>query len=157
MARILLIRAIAPRVRRTKSHRLPMSTVISFIDAINHGDVERLAGLMAEDYAVVFDEQPQVGRANGIEGWRGYATAYPDYVIHPHRLAVQGDTVAVLGHTTGSHLGLPDADEEKLTLIWLGVVTDGLIRRWVLHRRRAGEPRETWPGFSGPISSACVR
>ena len=115
------------------SSRPPIATVISFIDAINQGDVERLAALMAEDYAlVVFDEPPQVGRANGIEGWRGYATASPEYVIHPRRLAAQGDTVAVLGHTTGSHLGLPDAEEEQTTLIWLGVVSDGLVTRWVL-------------------------
>jgi hypothetical protein len=59
-------------------------------------------------------------------------------------MAEVGDVVAVLGHTTGSHLGLPDDEESKLTLIWLGEVVDGLVRSWTLiedtpeHRLRHG-------------------
>lgn len=107
----------------------PMAVTISFIDAINHGDVERLATLMAPDFSlVVFDEPPQ----GGTDGWRGYARAFPAYLIHPHCFAVDGERVSVLGHTTGSHLDLPDEEEERQTLIWVADVRGGQMASWTL-------------------------
>lgn len=41
-----------------------------------------------------------------------------------------GDEVVVLGHTTGSHLNLPDEDESQLTVIWRATVKDGLLALW---------------------------
>ena len=38
--------------------------------------------------------------------------------------------VAILGVTTGSHLGLPDAEEILLTVIWTAAVTDGRLTTW---------------------------
>jgi hypothetical protein len=43
-----------------------------------------------------------------------------------------GDTAAVLGCTTGSHLNLPDNEERQLTLIWLGTCRDGFLANWTL-------------------------
>ncbi|HEY3057690.1 MAG TPA: hypothetical protein VGL99_01820 [Chloroflexota bacterium] len=40
--------------------------------------------------------------------------------------------MAVLGHTTGSHLALPDAEEQRMTLIWLAEVVDAKLRSWTL-------------------------
>jgi hypothetical protein len=40
--------------------------------------------------------------------------------------------VAILGHTTGSHLGLPDAEERELLLIWFAHVRGGQVERWRL-------------------------
>jgi catechol 2,3-dioxygenase-like lactoylglutathione lyase family enzyme len=110
-----------------------LALTISFIDAINRGDVERLGALMAEAYVLqVFDEAPQAGRAGGIAGWRSYLTSFPDYVIHPHRFAVRQPHVAVLGSTTGSHLALSDEAELAMTLIWLCETAGGRVRRWRL-------------------------
>ena len=36
--------------------------------------------------------------------------------LTPQRFAVQGNSVAILGHSIGSLLGLPTAEETKLTL-----------------------------------------
>ena len=38
--------------------------------------------------------------------------------------------VAVLGHTTGSHLGLPDGEEAALLVIWVAQVRDGRLSQW---------------------------
>lgn len=111
----------------------PVPAVVSFIDCINCGDVDGLGRLMTEDHELkVFDEPALIGRDANIVAWRGYAEAFPNYFIYPHRIADVGGTVAVRGHTTGSHLGLPDDEESKLTLIWLGVVADGALRSWTL-------------------------
>jgi hypothetical protein len=79
-----------------------------------------------------FDENPVVGRDTNTNAWRGYFEAFPRYVIHPQRIAERGDMVAVLGHTTGSHLGLPDEEERKLTLIWIVDTANGAVTRWKL-------------------------
>ena len=114
-------------------HRVgaPAGVALRFVECINRGGVEGIAALMAEDYVLrVFDEAPQHGRDEGAAGWRGYARAFPAYLIHPHCLAVKGGQVAILGHTTGSHLGLPDAEECKLTLIWIVGVAVDRIASW---------------------------
>jgi ketosteroid isomerase-like protein len=109
----------------------PVAAVIGFIDAINHGDVGRLAALISPDHRLqVLQEPPVTGRDANREAWHGYVTAFPDYVIYPDRLVRRGDDVLVLGSTTGSHLGLPDHEERQLTVIWRATVRDGLLTLW---------------------------
>jgi hypothetical protein len=109
------------------------AVVISFIDCINRRDVEGLGRFMTEDHALqVFAEPPLIGRDANIAAWRSYAASFPNYVIHPHRIAERIGCVAVVGHTTGSHLRLPDASESKLTLIWLAGLAGGKVRTWTL-------------------------
>jgi ketosteroid isomerase-like protein len=113
--------------------RPPIAVAISFIDCINRLDLAGLGALMAESYTfTVFDEPPEYGRARGIEGWRGYMSAFPRYVIHPREFAVDGGRVAILGTTTGSHLELPDEEEMQLTLIWLADIDDDKVAAWTL-------------------------
>jgi SnoaL-like domain len=111
----------------------PLAAVISFIDCINRGDVQSLGRLMSDDHQLrVFDEDPVVGREANLAAWRGYAEGFPEYVIYPIRIAEHNHVVAVLGYTTGSHLGLPDVEERQLTLIWVAEVDAGLLRSWTL-------------------------
>ena len=111
----------------------PVAVVLSFIDRVNHGDVEGLGRLMTEDHTLeVLDEAPLRGRAANVQAWRGYVTSFPAYVIYPRRISERAGRVAVLGHTTGSHLGLPDERERELTLIWVAAVTGGRVSGWRL-------------------------
>jgi ketosteroid isomerase-like protein len=108
-----------------------IAVVVSFIDCINRTDLAGIGALMTDDHAlVVLDEAPLVGRAANIEAWKGYFTAFPDYVIYPRHIAATGDEVAVFGNTTGSHLGLPDDAELKLDVAWVAKVVDGKLVRW---------------------------
>jgi ketosteroid isomerase-like protein len=108
-----------------------VAAVLAFIDRINHTDLEGLMALMTDDhYLKVLDEAALRGKQPQRAAWNGYFTTYPDYVIYPSRIAVLGPTVAVLGTTTGSHLGLPDEAEMKLTVIWKAEVRDGLLSSW---------------------------
>lgn len=109
----------------------PVAVVISFIDRVNHGDVTGLGLLMTDDHELrVLDEAPVTGRDANVAAWRGYADAFPNYVIHPWRIAVADGRVAVLGHTTGSHLGLPDEEERRLAVIWSADVAGDRVRVW---------------------------
>jgi hypothetical protein len=100
---------------------------------------------MTDDHTLnVFGEPPIVGRSANVEAWRGYVSNFPDYVVYPRRIALVEETVAILGHTTGSHLGLSDEDESRMTLVWLAEVAGGKVRSWSLvddtsdNRQRAG-------------------
>jgi ketosteroid isomerase-like protein len=108
-----------------------VAVVIGFVDAINRGDVDRLAALMSPGHRLqVLDEPPLAGREANREAWHGYVTAFPDYVIYPDCLVHRGDDVLVLGSTTGSHLGLPDDEERELKVIWRATVREGLVALW---------------------------
>jgi hypothetical protein len=88
-------------------------------------------------------------RLDGVRKLNAYVESYPTYVIYPNRIAQRGCVVTVLGHTTGSHLGLPDQEESQLTLIWLAELVTGAIRSWRLiedtpeNRQRFGLEAET--------------
>jgi hypothetical protein len=111
----------------------PVAVAISFVDCINRTDIVGLSALMSTDHELrVFDEVPLIGRAANTEAWVGYSTSFPDYVIYPHVIAADGETVTILGHTTGSHLGLDEDAEARLTLIWLLQVSGGEVMSWVL-------------------------
>jgi hypothetical protein len=51
--------------------------------------------------------------------------------------------VAVLGHTTGSHLGLSDEEEQELTLIWIAEIRHGRVRVWRLREDSPENRRAT--------------
>lgn len=109
----------------------PTAAVISFIDCINRGDLDGLGTLMTEDHTLtVLDEAPLVGRAANLEAWAGYFASFPQYVIYPSAIAARGAEIAVLGTTTGSHLGLPDEEELALDVIWRAEVREGRLSRW---------------------------
>jgi ketosteroid isomerase-like protein len=111
----------------------PVAAVVSFIDAINRADIGRLDDLITDDHRlVVFDESPLEGRAANVEAWRGYFTSFPSYIIAPHQVVERDGEVAVMGHTTGSHLGLPDDVEKQVLLIWRARVVGGKLRYWRL-------------------------
>ena len=121
----------------------PTACVLGFIEGINRGDVEHLASLMADSHRLqVLNEAPLDGKSANVAAWRGYLTSYPRYVIYPHRIVERDGVVVVLGHTTGSHLGLPDKDEAKLTVIWLAQVTNGLLTTWEIKEDTAARRAE---------------
>jgi ketosteroid isomerase-like protein len=110
---------------------LPVAAAIGFVDRINQGDLEGLVALMADDHVLkVLDEPAVVGREGNRVAWRGYMASFPRYTICPERLAADGDRVAILGATIGSHLGLPDEEERKLRVIWTATLEDGQLRSW---------------------------
>jgi hypothetical protein len=122
----------------------PVAVALRFIDCINRGDLAGLAAVLADAHRLqIFTEEPVAGRVANEKAWSGYLESFPEYVIYPRRIAeVTDGLVAILGHTTGSHLGLPDDEESQQTLIWLAEAAFGRLSGWTLiddtpeHRRR---------------------
>jgi ketosteroid isomerase-like protein len=112
----------------------PVPLTLAFVNCINHGDLPGLVSLMSDDHRLqVFDETPVTGRDDNERAWSGYFEAFPSYLIHPHQIVQTRDgEAAVLGHTTGSHLGLADGQESLLTVIWVAECLQGAVRSWTL-------------------------
>lgn len=110
-----------------------LAAVVRFIDCINRTDLYALADLLHDDHRLeILDEEPLVGREANVSAWKGYFEAFPDYVIYPRYLTDHDGRVVVVGTTTGSHLGLPDVEESKLSVLWHADVDDGLLTRWAV-------------------------
>jgi hypothetical protein len=109
----------------------PLAAVVSYIDCINRGDLDGLLTLMAPDHVLqVLAEAPVMGTEMLRTAWQGYFAAYPNYVIYPRLLVEHDGFVAVLGSTTSSHLGLPDAEERLIDVIWTAEVANGRLVSW---------------------------
>jgi hypothetical protein len=112
---------------------VPEDIALGFVDRINHGDIDGLAALMTQDHELrIFDESPLRGREQVAEAWRGYAQVFPRYLIFIRGIGAKGNEVGILGHTTGSHLGLSDDEESKLTLIWIAQISGDRVACWTL-------------------------
>ena len=69
-------------------------------------------------------------------------------MIYPHEIVGDGEDVVVLGHTTGSHLDLPDEEERRLTVIWRVTVRDGLLTCWQILEDTPGRRKQRGLGGS---------
>ncbi len=106
----------------------PKSVTLKFIERINARDPEGLMALQTEDFTFIsYSEEVYVGK----DGWHDYFSSYPEYKIHVEKLITSGNGVAVIGHTTGCHVG--PAVEERWTILWTAQVRDGLVVQWRIY------------------------
>ena len=103
-----------------------VAVVISFNEAINARDLDRLGGLMTEAHRFVDSAGATVdGRVACLDAWRGFFVAFPDYrnVFEEFRRLAEG-LVYVRGRSVCSVAELDGPAE------WRVVVRDGLVDQW---------------------------
>jgi hypothetical protein len=106
----------------------PKSVTLRFIDRINSRDSEGLMALQTKDFTFIsYSEEVYVGK----DGWHEYFSSYPEYKIHVEKLITSGNGVAVIGYTTGCHVG--PVVEDKWTILWTAQVRDGLVAQWRIY------------------------
>ena len=102
---------------------------LAFVERINERDLNGLVDLMTEDHAFIDEDgDEQRGRDAMREGWREYFRLFPEYKIHLTRVVAVGDTVVLIGRTSGSQV--PREIEAEETVIWAAWVDSGLVREW---------------------------
>jgi len=106
---------------------------LAFVEAVNAEDVEALGALMAEDY--VFTDSlggSFAGRAQMMQGWRYFFTAYPFYRIEVEQVLSRGATVALFGEAVGGWRIDGKVLEKRWTVraAWLAEVKDGKVSHW---------------------------
>jgi limonene-1,2-epoxide hydrolase len=106
----------------------PCDVVLKYIEAINSRNSKALMALQTEDFTFInYEGDAYVGR----DGWQDYFTSYPEYKIHVDRLITSGSGVAVIGWTTGCHVG-PEV-ETKWTVLWTAEVRGSFIAEWRIY------------------------
>jgi hypothetical protein len=131
-----------------------IDVALRFVERINRRDLDGLTELMTPAHRFVdLAGDVDVGRERMQQGWAEYFRLCPDYMIHISRISVQGNVVALAGRTTGSHLGLPRAEEfHDEPVIWLARIDGDRISEWCLIHDTP-ETRSVWglggrlPGF----------
>ena len=104
------------------------AVVQRFVEFVNQGDIEGVNSLISPD--IVFTDI--AGRVyREPEFMKNYIREFPDYKIHVDHLLRGGKGVAIVGHTTGSHV--PADIEEKEVLVWTAELADGLISEWRIY------------------------
>jgi ketosteroid isomerase-like protein len=113
----------------------PVDTVLTFLERINSGDADRVAGMLAENHVFIDALGRSVhGREMMRAGWRGYYGMCPDYRISHRTVFANGNQVAVFGEAGGTVASsdgqLRSENQWSTPAAWLAVVEDGLIREW---------------------------
>ncbi len=113
-----------------------LKIITDFIDKINHKDVEGVVSLLSINHTFI-DGEGEVKRdyERIANGWRDYLTTQKSYRIYIRQIFELEDSVAIIGHTTGSHLALSDEVEfHSEGVIWLAKVVENKISQWQIFR-----------------------
>jgi ketosteroid isomerase-like protein len=109
-------------------HSSPKSVVLRFVEYVNSGDIEGMNSLISED--VVFtDILGRVYREHKF--MEVYIKKFPDYRIHVQHALQGGNGIAIVGHTTGSHVSAEI--EAREVLVWTAEVDSGKISAWRIY------------------------
>jgi ketosteroid isomerase-like protein len=110
----------------------PIGIVNTFNNAINRRDVDAIAALITVDYTFIDSADFMLsGYENGLESWRRFFNAVPEYRNIFERVEIRGDMVVVSGR---SECPEPSLDGPAL---WSARVRDGKIREWRVYKDTA--------------------
>jgi ketosteroid isomerase-like protein len=112
----------------------PVDTVLSFLEAINTANVDRLCTLMSEDHVFVDGLGNRVqGKETMRKGWEGYFQWFPDYRVSHDEVFSQGEVVAAFGSAEGTFAvngSLTKENHWAAPAAWKAVVRNGQIVEW---------------------------
>jgi uncharacterized protein (TIGR02246 family) len=110
----------------------PEDVVLAFVERINARDADGLAELMTEGFTFVdYAGGVEVGRDVMREGFAEYFRCFPEYKIHVDKVLRSGNDVAIVGTTTGSHVG-PEAEADE-TVLWVAEVEGARVASWRIY------------------------
>lgn len=109
--------------------------VLDFVKRINEHDVTGLAELMSDDHTFIDAHNNSItGKANMIQGWKGYYSMFPDYKIEVDEFYEAGSTYVMMGFASGTYKRLnPEKNHWKLPAAWKAVVENGKIKHWQVY------------------------
>jgi ketosteroid isomerase-like protein len=115
----------------------PLKVAMSFVEAINSQQVEKMAGLMTRDHVFVdSDGAETAGREKMRKAWGQYFSMVPGYRIEVEETFSRGNTIVLLGTATGtfSHQGTLDPKNRwSVPAAWRVVVDGARISAWQLY------------------------
>ncbi len=112
----------------------PIGVAHAFVGAINHHDVDAIAGLMSEDH-VFFDSDGSTvhGKQRMKDGWTGYFRMFPDYTITVEETYSRGFVVVMLGLAEGTYAtggALASENHWRVPAAWRATIRGGTALEW---------------------------
>jgi len=108
----------------------------SFVNAINTGNVDKLAELMTQDHMYVdSDGTTYSGKDRMYKDWRDYFSMVPDYQIEILETYSQGNTVVLIGVAEGTFSQDGEVIPEnhwKVPAAWRADVREEQVAVWQL-------------------------
>ena len=115
----------------------PEEAAHAFVDAINSGDPDRMAGLMTENHTFIdSDGSAHPGREEMRVGWGQYFAMVPDFRIELTDTMSKGDVVALFGVAEGTFVQdgkLDRSNHWRVQAAWRVVVKGEKVAVWQLY------------------------
>lgn len=115
----------------------PIEVARAFVEAINSGDPDRLAGLMTEHHTFVdADGGEHSGREEMRRGWADYYSMVPDFHIRVQKALYGDGVVALFGLAEGTFADKGELKPEnhwRVPAAWRVVVEGDKVAVWHLH------------------------
>jgi ketosteroid isomerase-like protein len=103
----------------------PRALTVKFNEHINNRDLDGLAALMTDDHTFIDTAGHAIhGRSTCLEAWRGFFSSFPDYQNVFDSLAVEDNSVVVVGHSTCSDARLDGR------ALWVAKASDDKLAEW---------------------------
>ena len=109
---------------------------LDFVNAINAHDADRIVSLMTHDHTFVDAYGNSASREAMQQGWPGYFSWFPDYLIEIEDVLMSGNTVVLLGYAGGTHLGKITPDNKnhwRIPAAWRVVIESGKVKVWQVY------------------------
>lgn len=109
---------------------------LGFVDAINSHDVSRIIALMADDHVFIDAYGNSESKDAMLQGWTGYFSWFPDYLIEIDDILVSGNTAVLLGYAGGTYKGEATPDNKnrwRIPAAWRVITKKNLIKVWQVY------------------------
>jgi ketosteroid isomerase-like protein len=115
----------------------PLQIALAFVEAINAGSAEALAGLMTEGHVFIDSDGTECrGKSSMTDGWRGYFDMVPDYRITVRETFTAGGTVMLAGEAEGTFVqdrALKPENHWRVPAAWRAVIEGDKVAVWQVY------------------------
>ncbi|MCD6328447.1 nuclear transport factor 2 family protein [bacterium] len=106
----------------------PIDLAIEFVERLNRRDFDGLIRIMAPNFRLGPGVDEIIdGPDESREALVGYTSAWPDFQIHISDVHVTGDTVVMVGRSTGSCENVPRGDEIREKRLYVAKMEGALV------------------------------
>jgi ketosteroid isomerase-like protein len=108
------------------------ATLQRFVARINAHDPKGIIALCTADH-VFIDSLGSIlsGHKQLAEGWNGYFSLFPDYLIETKSIVSRGTLVLACGFASATHA--PSQTTWRIPAAWRAIVTNGRIAEWQVY------------------------
>ncbi len=111
--------------------------ILSYIDAINEGDVDKLSDLMSNDHLFIDSNNNRVeGKEAMKKSWTECFAQFPDYKIEIQDVLENDRLICILGYASGTYKPLANdknSNYRKVPAAWSAIVEDDTVKQWQVY------------------------